>query len=190
MSLGNLKSMHHLVREITGKPFFIAGGAVRDTLYGVIPKDYDCVLCLGNETHSEAFTLMEKLSTAFRLEGLSTRIYHAYGVCTDPDEGIEPNSFQDMFYTCMKVQMKHCQLDILLSKHNYMSEHVQQHDCNMNMVWFNGERICWEHGGNQPVVERLIFRDGISASRQNRMHEKYVLLKAMYSQWSKVRACD
>lgn len=165
-----LKQIHHTVRSITGKDFYIVGGAVVDTLYGKKPKDYDCVLPCYGMSEAEAFALLERLSEAFGALGMKTKVYQSYGL--NLGDTVDPTSFQAMFLGCMKVSMRNCELDILLSRSHHISEHVQQHDCNMNMVWFNGERICWEHGGDDAKVERLEFREGVSDERIKRMDLK------------------
>ncbi|UQK57856.1 putative tRNA nucleotidyl transferase [Klebsiella phage Kp7] len=183
MSIQHLKGIHHLVKAITEETFFIAGGAVVDTLYGKKPKDYDCILPVGGVGdvcgmgEIEAFHFLKQLSSRFRALGYSTKVYQSYGL--NLGESVDPRSFQANFVGCMKVDMRNCQLDLLLSKHSYMSEHVMHHDCNMNMVWFNGERICWEHGGNEPKVSELIFCDNIPEDRKERMRKKWALFQAM-----------
>lgn len=173
MSLKLLKKIHCLVESITGETFYIAGGAVVDSLYGKEPKDYDLVLCMGEgdaEKDTEAHHLIEHLSRQFSNLGLSTKVYQSYGV--NFGEEINDTSFQAMFYSCMKVQMGNCQLDILLSKAACIEDHVKKHDCNMNMVWFDGREIRWEHGGIEAKVDRLEFRAGVCYARIARMDIK------------------
>lgn len=170
MSIKLLKGIHCLVESITGHTFYIAGGAVVDSLYSKEPKDYDLVLCMGDVEDTEAHHLIEGLSFKFSRLGFTTKVYQSYGI--NMGEEVNDTSFQAMFYSCMKVQMGNCQLDILLSKANYIQEHVAKHDCNMNMVWFNGQRICWEHGGNEPKVDHLEFREGVCDERILRMDRK------------------
>lgn len=177
MSIIKLKGIHHLVKEITGRSFFIAGGAVVDTLYGKKPKDYDLVLPCHGMSEEDAFHYLKSLSVMFSHQGFSTKVYQSYGLSLG--ESVDPRSFQANFLGCMKVNLNNAQLDILLSKHMYMSEHVMHHDCNMNMVWFNGNRICWEHGGDEPKVSELIFCDNIPEDRKERMRKKWALFQAM-----------
>lgn len=180
MSEKLLKKMHHMIRAITEEEFFIVGGAVRDTLYGVEPKDYDCILCVGpHMSASESFHLIQELESRFLTMGFGTNVYQSYGQCEHADDSfteVNPTSFQAMFHGCMKVAMGNCQVDILLSKESYPSEHVQRHDCNMNMVWFNGNRICWEHGGDTAKVEELDFHPDVCQDRRDRMEDKYITL--------------
>lgn len=173
MSIKLLKKIHHLTEAITGLQFFIVGGAVVDTLYGKEPKDYDLVHCMGqsfDDDEAEAFALIERLSNSFAMLGFKTKVYQSYGV--NMGEQINDTSFQAMFYSCMKVDMGHCQLDILLSKANTICSHVRNHDCNMNMVWFDGNQIRWEHGGDEAKVKVLKFRDGVCDARIQRMDQK------------------
>lgn len=177
MSEKLLKKMHHMIRAITEEEFFIVGGAVRDTLYGVEPKDYDCILCVGPDLSDNlSFRLIQELESHFLTMGFGTNVYQSYGQREHPDDSYEtdnPTSFQAMFHGCMKVAMGNCQVDILLSKATYPSEHVQRHDCNMNMVWFNGNRICWEHGGAAAKVDHLTFQHGVCEERIKRMTLKF-----------------
>lgn len=171
MSIKLLKGIHCLVGSITGHTFYIAGGAVVDALYSKEPKDYDLVLCMGDVEETEAHHLIEDLSCKFSRLGFTTKVYQSYGI--NMGEEVNDTSFQAMFYSCMKVQMGNCQLDILLSKANYIQEHVKRHDCNMNMVWFNGCEVQWEHGGTLAKVPYLEFREGVCAERIRRMNVKY-----------------
>lgn len=173
MSIKLLKKIHCLVESITDETFYIAGGAVVDSLYGKEPKDYDLVHCMGNsigDEESEAHALIERLSCAFSNLGFSTKVYQSYGF--NMGEEISDTSFQSMFHSCMKVQVGNCQLDILLSKAGCIREHVKRHDCNMNMVWFDGREIQWEHGGSEAKVDLLEFRDGVCDDRIRRMDRK------------------
>lgn len=170
MSIKLLKKIHCLVESITGETFYIAGGAVVDTLYGKTPKDYDLVLPLGMADDSEAHQCIESFSEVFSRLGCTTKVYQSYGI--NMGEEINDTSFQAMFYSCMKVQMGNCQLDILLSKADCIEDHVKRHDCNMNMVWFDGREIQWEHGGSEPKVDVLEFREGVCDARINRMDIK------------------
>lgn len=174
MSIKLLKKIHGLVRAVTDEEFFIAGGAARDTLYGVEPKDYDCVVCLPEYDEVSAFYLLDSLSEKFSWMGAATKVYQSYGL--NLGEEVNPTSFQAMFWGCMKVSLKHCELDILISKASTISEHVKRHDCNMNMVWFDGGEIKWEHGGNEAKVDRLEFRSGICDERIDRMVRKWFTL--------------
>lgn len=170
MSIKLLKKIHCTVETLTGYTFFIAGGAVVDTLYGKEPKDYDMVLPFGMADEVEAHALIEELSSTFARFGFSTKVYQSYGL--NMGEEVNDTEFQSMFFSCMKVQMGSCQLDILLSKHHDIISHVKHHDCNMNMVWFDGRAIQWEHGGVEAKVDCLEFREGVSDERINRMDIK------------------
>lgn len=177
MSIKQLKGIHHLVKAITEENFFIAGGAVVDSMYGKEPKDYDLVLPAYDMNEVEAFHFLVELSERFNRLGYKTKVYQSYGI--NLGGSVDPRSFQANFLGCMKVIMHNCQLDLLLSKHHHIQEHVMYHDCNMNMVWFNGDRICWEHGGNEPKVSELVFMDNIPEDRKERMRKKWATFQAM-----------
>lgn len=170
MSIKLLKKVHNLVGGVTGHNFSIVGGAVRDSLYGVEPKDYDCVLCTPDMDEQKAFAFLEELSEYFAIIGGKTYIYQSYGLNLDVD--VNPDSFQAMFLGCMKVNLCNCSLDILLSRAKTIKEHVLKHDCNMNMVWFDGKEIRWEHDGKEPKVDMLQFNFNVSDERINYMDIK------------------
>lgn len=174
MNLSMLKSIHSIVKGVSEETFYIAGGAVVDTLYGKEPKDYDLVLPTFGWNEMEAFHFLEELSSRFSSLGFNTKVYQSYGL--NLGDEVDFRLFQANFLGCMKVQMNNCQLYILISKYLCMTEHVLHHDCNMNMVWFNGDRICWEHGGNTPEVSELLFCDNIPEERKSRMIKKWEIL--------------
>lgn len=165
-----LKKVYNLVYGITGLQFFPVGGAVRDALYGVTPKDYDMVLPVGSMAESQAHGIMETISEDMAILGFSTKLYQSYGINLGYE--INPTSFQAMFLSCMEVKMRNCQLDLLLSKSETIQDHVRKHDCNMNMVWFDGKDIKWEHGGITPFVPVLEFNPNVCDSRINYMDKK------------------
>lgn len=170
MSIKLLKKINGIVRGISGDDFFIVGGAVRDTLYGAEPKDYDCVLCAPYMDEVDAHHYLERLAEDFAMLGCGVRVYQSYGL--NLGEEVNPTSFQAMFLGCMKVSMNHCELDILISSEKDIRAHVKRHDCNMNMVWFDGQDIRWEHGGLVPKVETLVFHPDVCEARIARMDKK------------------
>lgn len=177
MSIGMLKGIHGTVKGITDENFFIAGGAVVDTLYGKEPKDYDLVLTGHDMCEAETFLFLEVLSERFASLGFNTKVYQSYGL--NLGEQVDPRSFQANFLGCMKVSMNNCQLDILVSRHPDIRTHILHHDCNMNMVWFDGNGIRWEHGEPTPTVSELIFCDNIPEERKERMRKKWATFQAM-----------
>lgn len=170
MSIKLLKKITGIVRSISGNDFFIVGGAVRDTLYGVEPKDYDCVLCAPYMDEVDTHHYLEKLAENFRWIGCGVKVYQSYGL--NLGEEVNPTSFQAMFTGCMKVTMQNCELDILISSEEDIRKHVKRHDCNMNMVWFDGQDIRWEHDGKEAKVETLVFHPDVCDERVARMDKK------------------
>lgn len=75
-----LKKVYNLVYGITGLQFYPVGGAVRDILYGVTPKDYDMVLPVGSMVDSQAHGIMENISKEMAIMGFSTKLYQSYGI--------------------------------------------------------------------------------------------------------------
>lgn len=177
MSIKQLVAIHSLVKGVAGEGFFIAGGAVVDALYGKEPKDYDLVLTGHGMCEVETFHYLKSLSVKFGHLGFNTKVYQSYGLSLGGV--VDPRSFQANFLGCMKVSMNNCQLDILVSRHPDMRTHVLHHDCNMNLVWFDGKAIRWEHGGDEPKISELVFMDNIPEDRKERMRKKWATFQAM-----------
>lgn len=174
----SLIKINHMLNSIVGEEVTLVGGCVRDTLYGVTPKDYDAVICMGDSSESYCHGMIEDIAYRFRALDFKVELYQSYGL--HEGEVINPTSFQAMFYSCLKVTMKNCQVDILLSKADTIEEHVKRHDCNMNMVWFDLEskQIKWCHDGNQPKCETLQFVPDVCNERIGRMYNKWLQLNS------------
>lgn len=176
MSIKLLKKVTFMVRQVTGEEFYLAGGCVRDTLYGAEPKDYDAILPCGDMDYAEAFELAEQVAMAFRYYDWKVEVYQSYGMIDGAD--VNPTSFQSMFLSCVKVSNKHCTIDLLLSKGDNIQRHVLRHDCNMNMVWFDGSIIRWEHGETNAKVTELVFNPDVCQDRQQYMIDKFKMLNS------------
>lgn len=174
MSIKLLKKVTFMVRQVTGEEFYLAGGCVRDTLYGVEPKDYDAILPCGAMIYEEAFELTEDIARVFWSLGWKVEVYQSYGRIDGAD--VNPTSFQAMFLSCIKVSNKHCTIDLLISKEDNIEDHVLRHDCNMNMVWFDGADIKWEHKGLEAKVDTLVFNPDVCQERQQYMTTKFATL--------------
>lgn len=174
-----LAGLQHLLREITGYEGHLAGGCVRDTLQGINPKDYDFVITqLANETDSCVFGCMSDISESVSELSLGrSEIFQAYG------EGDCNSDFTQMFKGCMKLTLTHTcsatneqhtfNVDVLFSNYPTIEEHIEQHDCNANMVYLNdaGEIV-----GSK--VDELIFLAGICPERIRYMTEKWSNMRA------------
>lgn len=173
-----LQGLTTYIRGITGEEFTLVGGCVRDALYNVPAKDYDAVLCVGDICESEAFELSELISARFSRLGLNTQVYQSYGQI----EGnpVNPTSFQAMFLSCIKVFTPHGDLDILLSNSENISQHVQKHDCNMNMVWWDSDKVdtMWVHDGDSAKVDYIQFNPDVCGARISVMTHKFHKLNA------------
>lgn len=128
----DLYSIQAMIREVTGAPYVLAGGCVRDASAGATPKDYDAVLCIGPYmADAAAFAMIEAHVKAFRTyHGADAEVYMAYGI------GDVPNGFQERLYCCGKVTLGNgTQIDLLLDRASTIEEAVAHYDTNMNQVY-------------------------------------------------------
>lgn len=175
-----------MLRSITGLEYvYLAGGCVRDTLYGVIPKDYDAIV-IGYECIVEVFHKMKEISSALSQIGIKSEVYQAYGVADGRE--LPPGSFSECFLGCMKIHLTYygmpIEVDLLFSVKDTIGEHIKLHDCNANMVYLDDDgNIIGER------VSKLEFRDGIDPERVRYMTEKWNLLQT-YELLEKSNALD
>ena len=180
-----LINLQNLLRNLTGQRVNLAGGCIRDTLYGVVPKDYDAIV-LGYDCVVETFHVMSGISRVLDDMGIKSEVYKAYGVAESRE--LAPGAFSESFLGCMKIHLTFggvpCDVDLLFSVADTMEEHVQLHDCNANMVYLDDD-------GNivGDRVSKLEFRDGIDPERVRYMTEKWNLLQT-YALLEKSNALD
>lgn len=176
MKQKNLHEVANLIRALLPVHGYIAGGAVRDSLFGVQPKDIDFVVP-ANEGWDEqdVFSVMKRISEGFAKSGYSSQVYQAYG-----EENLEyENSgtdFAEMFLGCMKVQLEGLDIDILFSRYQQIAEHVDHHDCNINQVWLDDDgNYCRASNVTGP----LKFIRDVGDERKQYMIQKYKNLCAV-----------
>ena len=149
--LNVLHNVEALIRQVTGAPYTLAGGCVRDASVGVAPKDYDAVLCCGYIEDSEAFAILESHVRAFSryIPGTYVEIYAAYG------QGDVCDGFAERLYACGKVKLPNgYEIDLLLDKATSIADAVSKYDCNMNQVYLT------DSGPSQEFPDELVFTEG------------------------------
>ena len=166
--IDTLYKVEALIRKVTGAPYTLAGGCVRDASVGVSPKDYDAVLCCGEVDDAEAFALLEDHVMQFRrLLDATVEIYMAYG------QGDVHDGFAERLYACGKVKLLNgCEIDLLLDKATNMVDAVAGYDCNMNQVYLT------DAGPSQSFPKVLVFTEGriTGEVRDTYMREKFANL--------------
>lgn len=117
-------------------PHYLAGGCVRDTLMGVQPKDYDVVVVLPEymQSYAESFGHVEAYAYNWRELGAAVIVYEAYGI--SDGVSIEPGTFSDRLWCCLKVKFMGITIDFLYTKSPDIETHIKRHDCNLNQVYF------------------------------------------------------
>lgn len=162
-----LHKVQKRLQEMTKLPVFLAGGCVRDELYGVIPKDYDAIIPYSGLDLGEVHELMRILSERFARAGIKSSVYQAY----DQANSGSLTSFQKMFQGCMKVEFSWGDVDLLFSTFDDIDVHVANHDCNLNQVYLDQDgNIIGER------VSELKFIEGISDERKAYMQDKFLAL--------------
>lgn len=176
MKQNKLHEVGCLIRALLPVHGYIAGGAVRDSLFGVQPKDLDFVV----EAHKgwdeqTVFSVMKGVSEVFAKNGYSSQVYQAYGEENDEYEN-SGTDFADMFLGCMKVQLEGLDIDILFSRYEQIGEHVDHHDCNINQVWMDEQG---NYCRSSNVTEPLKFIRDVGDERKQYMIQKYKNLCAV-----------
>ena len=122
-------------------PHYLAGGCVRDTLMGVEPKDYDVVVVLPSymQDYRVSFSEVERYALDWRELGAAVTVYEAYGL--SDGVSIEPGTFSDRLWCCLKVEYIGITMDFLYTKAPDIETHVKRHDCNLNQVYFKDGAI-------------------------------------------------
>lgn len=174
--LDTLYKIQVLIREITGDTYTLAGGCVRDASVGVVPKDYDAVLCCGTISDAEAFAKLEAHAKAFarHIPGTYVEIYMAYGQGNDGTL----DGFAERLYACGEVKLPDgLEIDLLLDRADTMDKAVAGYDCNMNKVYLTSR------GASQELPAELVFSSGriTSQARDLYMREKFERLTSKRS---------
>lgn len=122
-------------------PHYLAGGCVRDTLMGIEPKDYDVVVVLPEymQSYEDSFGHVEDYAHHWRELGAAVTAYEAYGLSDGIN--IEPGTFSDRLWCCLKVEFMGITMDFLYTKSPDIETHIKQHDCNLNQVYFKDGAI-------------------------------------------------
>ena len=117
-------------------PHYLAGGCVRDTIMGVEPQDYDVVVVLPSymQGYKMAFSEVKRYELDWRELGAAVTVSEAY----DLSDGIsiEPGTFSDRLWCCLKVEFMGITMDFLYTKSPDIETHIKRHDCNLNQVYF------------------------------------------------------
>lgn len=168
--MDTLYKVEALIRKVTGAPYTLAGGCVRDASVGVTPKDYDAVLCCGEMESAEAFALLADHVMQFRrMLDANVGIYMAYG----QGRGEVCDGFAERLYACGKVKLPNgYEIDLLLDKATNMADAISGYDCNMNQVYLTVS------GPSQAFPKELIFTEGriTGEARGTYMREKFAKL--------------
>lgn len=122
-------------------PHYLAGGCVRDTLMGVEPKDYDVVVVLPSymQDYRMSFREVERYAQDWRELGAVATVHEAYGL--SGGISIEPGTFSDRLWCCLKVGFMGITMDFLYTKSPDIETHIKRHDCNLNQVYFKDGAI-------------------------------------------------
>lgn len=170
MNTARLLEVQAMIRTLTLFDFTLVGGCVRDTMYGAEPKDYDAVICLGDDyDYADVFSEMKIISNRLSRHGIKSKVYQAYGLGSG--EEIPQDGFQNMFLGCMKVNLYGDDVDLLFSKYVSIEEHIKHHDCNMNMCYLRDGTI------EGQMYDTLEFNGVINPARVERMTNKFHWLR-------------
>lgn len=112
----------------------VVGGACRDILVGIEPKDYDILVDIRDDSYEAAFAYMSRWASNISASnaGMEIAICEAYGHCSNPE-----NHFNQTYNLCAKVVLMDGTLvDLLFVKGSLMGT-VASFDSNVNKVYYD-----------------------------------------------------
>lgn len=121
-----------------------AGGAARDMLDGVLPKDYDLIIPRnafvrstydGAMEHAEAFDYMEDLMRSLRIpfQDCEVAVYQAYAQSS--------GDFDERLLCAGYIRWKGVQVDILLSNYDTLMEAITYFDSDINQAFIDANHV-------------------------------------------------
>lgn len=132
----NIQALLELLRE-HGVPAFVAGGAARDGMLGVEPRDYDIVI-VGKETVLSA-------SVYQMLYMLGASKLDDYGA--DYRGGLDGSNLGSRIKWVVSAELEGSRFDIIMYgdhiRPDSIEEHVELFDCNLNFFYYSecGQRV-------------------------------------------------
>lgn len=175
MNEDSMKYIINTIYSITGQRVIVAGGCVRDTLMKVLPKDIDCLVYLPpHYTHQDVFALATEMSELLYNASNGSITSQIYQACDKEDESLDDsNALDARWLCCMKVQIPALpEIDILFPVGGDPIAAVQAFDCNLNMVYFDGDKIVGE------LPTELVWNREVTEERRAKMQAKFDAYKA------------
>lgn len=129
-----IKSVLEFIQTINGKEnSILAGGAVRDHIYGLTPNDYD--FCVPSTGRKDMIDLADKICGEFKV---STRL--------KSKDGYHQSNNGQRLTTVWGLELEGKKIDLI--GHNEENDEdfaqtvIEKFDYGVNMVYFNGHQIC------------------------------------------------
>ncbi|QOC54402.1 polyA polymerase [Aeromonas phage Atoyac15] len=121
-----------------------AGGAARDMLDGVLPKDYDLIIPRkafvrstydGEMEHAEAFDYMEDLMRSLRIpfQDCEVAVYQAYAQSN--------GDFDERLLCAGYIRWKGVQVDILMSTYDTLLDAITYFDSDINQAFIDANHV-------------------------------------------------
>lgn len=135
-----------------------AGGAARDMLDGVLPKDYDLIIPRqafnrsvydGEMEHAEAFDCMEDMMRSLRVpfQDCEVAVYQAYGQSS--------SDFDERILCAGYVRWKGVQVDILMSTYDTLLEAITHFDSDINQAFIDANHVYHVDVGSYKMLKTL-----------------------------------
>ena len=139
----------------------VAGGACRDILVGIEPKDYDILVDIRDYSYEAAFEYMSKWASNISASNVGKEIVicEAYGHANIPK-----NDFNQRYNLCAKVVLQDgTHVDLLFVKGTLLGT-VASFDSNVNKVYYD-IATGWFKRLGLPPEEGFFVSNNLSASR-------------------------
>lgn len=135
---------------IAARLVYLVGGAVRDTVYGRKPKDYDlAVLARRNDSPERIFSEMETFCSRMSQKGIKTEIFQAY-------EG-SAGSFDERIQGLVKVYNGDVTIDVMWRTEESIYDVLSSFDFNFNQFFISETDASVIHGAAPAHLKQLRF---------------------------------
>lgn len=169
--LRQLRKVQLIITAETELQVYAAGGCIRDEHFGLPIKDVDLIVPVGGANEKAVFSAMERFARSYRaMFDEPVTITMAYGQSAPYRETL--GDFDERLYGVVKLQSPLCEVDVLFSRYDSITEVLSHFDCNLNTGYMNTL-------GFVDYVEplELVWLEPVSPSRELRMLNKWAQIQ-------------
>ena len=148
----------------------LVGGAVRDSLHGVQPKDYDVAVWVDTDTNKRFSWVCDQLGETIA-HNLRQGLHSALTPCSPvtSNYSCSQDNFSDKWSATFKLNIQGLNVDILVSTKASLESIIREFDCNLNQVSYDGSVVTEHYGANPPSNGFKLLKDNVCPERTERM---------------------